>query len=170
MMERHVKTDPAPEPGTVHGAHRPALGWTALACTALVVLAGAGRQAAAGGEPGDPLGPLSGADWRLVELGGAPAPATDQPVTLGYEDGRIAGFAGCNRYFANVEAGDGPGAVRIGPAGATRMACPGEAMDLEARYLAALAASREAEVDEAAGTLRLRGAQDGPLVFTRARP
>lgn len=63
-----------------------------------------------------------------------PAPAEPR-VTLVYTDGRFAGQSGCNSYFASVEQGELPGDVSVGPAGATRMACPEPKMDVESRYL-----------------------------------
>jgi heat shock protein HslJ len=55
-------------------------------------------------------------------------------ITADFADGQITGSAGCNRYFASFEEIK-PGFVKVGPAGATRMMCPGEVMDLEGRYL-----------------------------------
>ena len=55
-------------------------------------------------------------------------------ITADFADGQITGSAGCNRYFAGFEEIK-PGFVKVGPAGATRMMCPGEVMDLEGRYL-----------------------------------
>jgi heat shock protein HslJ len=46
----------------------------------------------------------------------------------------VRGFAGCNRFNASIEESK-PGEVRIGPAAGTKMACPPEKMDLEARFL-----------------------------------
>jgi heat shock protein HslJ len=72
---------------------------------------------------------------------GEPAPETPE-VTLVFQGSRIGGRGGCNQYFANVERGAAPGAVTIGPIGATRMACPEPQMSIESRYLGALAKGR----------------------------
>ena len=133
---------------------------------AVVLLAGLGwRLAAADGEA-DPLAALAGGEWRLVAIDGAPAPDAPAPITLRYEAGRIAGFAGCNRYFASIEAAGG-GAVTVGPAGATRMACPEPQMALESRFLGMLSAA--VELRTGGDELVLRGS-GGELAFSRAAP
>jgi heat shock protein HslJ len=70
------------------------------------------------------------AAWAFDE----PAPAEPR-VTLSHKDGSFVGTSGCNSYFASVEQGEMPGDVSVGPAGATRMACPEPEMDVESRYL-----------------------------------
>ncbi len=131
---------------------------------AVVLLAGLGwRLAAADGEA-DPLAALAGGEWRLVAIDGAPAPDAPAPITLRYEAGRIAGFAGCNRYFASLEAGEGD-VLTVGPTGATRMACPEPQMALESRFLGVLSAIRAARASD--GELVLRGS-GGDLTFSRA--
>jgi heat shock protein HslJ len=72
--------------------------------------------------------------WQWNEA----APAAPE-VTLAYQDGRFTGSSGCNRYFASVKTGDMPGDVTVGPAGATKMACPEPAMAVEMRFLKQLA-------------------------------
>jgi heat shock protein HslJ len=101
---------------------------------------GAGLEPFAACEHPGRLSPavLGGVEWVLREWdGGDPAPAVPE-VTLTFADGRISGSAGCNRYFASVEAGDTPGAIAVGPVGATRMACPDPIEAVETRFLAAL--------------------------------
>lgn len=84
------------------------------------------------------LGDLAGPEWRLRELGwGQPVP-DDVVITIAFQDGRVAGTGGCNRYFASVSS-EGPGILAFGATGTTMMACPDPAMDLEGRYLATLA-------------------------------
>ena len=59
----------------------------------------------------------------------------DGPVTLDLsEEGRVAGFDGCNRYFGDFGLENGHQIVQ-GPKGATLMACPGGAMELEQAFL-----------------------------------
>lgn len=80
---------------------------------------------------------LSGTRWTLVDYdGNSPVPETIS-VTLQFEDDRVSGLAACNRYFGTA-ASDSPGALKIGPIGSTRKACPPPRMDAETRYLAAL--------------------------------
>ncbi|WP_304617424.1 META domain-containing protein [Paracoccus sp. (in: a-proteobacteria)] len=77
----------------------------------------------------------SGQRFAVTQIEGQPAPAD---VTLEVvEAGRLAGQGPCNRWFANFNQ-DGA-ILRIGPAGATRMACLDEArMDAENGFFAAL--------------------------------
>jgi heat shock protein HslJ len=83
------------------------------------------------------LATLAGTQWRLLQLDrNAPVP-DDITVTAAFEDRRISGSAGCNRYFAGVSAAT-PYELSIGPAGATRMACPSPQSEVERRFLKAL--------------------------------
>lgn len=96
---------------------------------------------------------LVGPTWRLVAFGeaaGLRPTLGDAEVTIAFTaDGRLAGTAGCNRYFGNYEArGE---ALAISQVGATRMACPPPAMEVERAYLAALDAVRAWERDTRAG-------------------
>lgn len=78
---------------------------------------------------------IAGDTWTLRVWGpGEPAP-DEQPITLVYDHGRLAGSAGCNRYFASVIPGDNPGDLKIGPSGSTRMMCAEPAMAAEQRFL-----------------------------------
>jgi heat shock protein HslJ len=78
---------------------------------------------------------IGGREWVLAAWAfGEPAPA-EPKVTLSFEDGRFVGKSGCNSYFASVQKGEMPGDLSVGPVGATRMACPEPAMDVESRYL-----------------------------------
>jgi heat shock protein HslJ len=110
---------------------------------------------------------LAGAEWTLVGLDGAPLPAGTDAPTARFEAGAVAGFGGCNRYRGAVRE-TSPGALEIGPLAGTRMACAPPAMDLEGRFLAALAeATRYALAD---GRLSLDGGGSAPaprLVFDR---
>ena len=105
---------------------------------------------------------LSGVEWVLRRWSpGEPAPAQPE-VTLSYRDGRISGRAGCNGYFASAT-GEAPGEIAVGPAGATRMACPPEAMAVETRFLGILP-----RIDRYAflsGQLTLSYEQDGTRRF-----
>ena len=81
--------------------------------------------------------PPDAVTWRLTHIrrGSAelePVPL-DVVVTLSWEDGRIAGSAGCNQYFAE-------GSFHAPPRmyATTMMMCPEHVMDVERSYLAAL--------------------------------
>jgi len=95
--------------------------------------------------------PLYGTEWRLVALGGEQIAAADARarVTLqlfaeadtaaGHGGARASGRSGCNRYMGGVQI-EGA-AIAFSAIASTRMACPPPQMELEARYLAALAAA-----------------------------
>ncbi len=76
-------------------------------------------------------------EWRLVELNGekvSPLPGDRQPsLRIDPESGKVGGFSGCNRFFSTLKIeGD---SLNWSPVGATRMACPGERDEVEARFL-----------------------------------
>jgi heat shock protein HslJ len=84
------------------------------------------------------LADLGGVEWTLVEIGRDHALPEDVEISLVFENDRVSGSSGCNTYFAGVSA-PGPGNLAFNGMGATRMACPEPVMDLERRYLQALA-------------------------------
>jgi heat shock protein HslJ len=71
-----------------------------------------------------------------------PAP-TEPQVTLAYQDGRLAGTSGCNRYTAAAKPGASPGDLTVGPAAGTRMACPEPQSAVEARFLKQLGGAKK---------------------------
>jgi heat shock protein HslJ len=82
---------------------------------------------------------LQGSDWTVSEWSDASG-AKRVPqgrISARFETGRIAGSAGCNRYFANLE-DRGQGAISIGSAGTTRMACAPPLMEQEQSFLGTL--------------------------------
>ncbi len=81
---------------------------------------------------------LTGPTWVLTRLTRDDAVPEQPEINLAFTDERVSGKGGCNRYFAGVTTGKLPGELNIGQSGSTRMACPAEVMDLEARYLDAL--------------------------------
>jgi heat shock protein HslJ len=80
---------------------------------------------------------LSANEWQLVSIDGQPLPEDSKPPVIHFEREGIRGFAGCNRFTASVKE-TAPGVIEVGPAAATRMACPGPEMDMEQQFLAAL--------------------------------
>ena len=77
---------------------------------------------------------LTGPEWVLDRLD-REEPAPDKPeVTVLFEENRIAGGGGCNRYMGTVTEGDMPGDLTVGLLASTMMACPPEVMELEDRY------------------------------------
>jgi heat shock protein HslJ len=84
---------------------------------------------------------IAGTEWVLHNWSwNEPAPPSPE-VTLAYQDGQVVGSAGCNRYFATATPGEAPGDASFGPVGATRMACPEAAMQVEDRFLQQLQAT-----------------------------
>jgi heat shock protein HslJ len=84
---------------------------------------------------GDP-GALLAGDWRVTELADAPLPEGAE-ASLTFDAGQASGRAVCNRFTAGYTiTGEG---LRLGPAAATRMACPPDRMAAEGAFLAALA-------------------------------
>lgn len=79
---------------------------------------------------------LDGTSWTMV--GETPAP------TIAFADGNASGSTGCNRWSADTTP-QGAG-IRIGMTAVTEMACPGPAMDTEARFLSILQATSVVEV------------------------
>jgi heat shock protein HslJ len=79
---------------------------------------------------------LTGQEWSLVSMSGAPVPGSGVTALFG-EDGTVTGSGGCNRYMGSYTVeGD---ALSVGPLAATRMSCGAVADDLERTYLEALA-------------------------------
>lgn len=97
--------------------------------------------------------------WVLSALNETPASAR---ITLEFpEEGRIAGQAPCNRYFATQ-----PLPLpwfKANNIGATKMACPN--LDLESRYFGLLEKMTTAEI--AGDILILRGDSGETLVFNK---
>jgi heat shock protein HslJ len=81
---------------------------------------------------------LAGTHWMRIDDDNA---APHFP-TLDFGDARASGFAGCNRWFADVSV-DGA-ALSFGPVGSTRMMCPPPAMAAETALFDALSRTRAA--------------------------
>ena len=104
--------------------------------------------------PAPPAAALEGTEWRLVDIGGQPAPAggdsTRHPgFTLLAEGRKVQGSAGCNRMRGTYQL-DGE-KLKFGPLATTRMACP--AMETETAFLKALEATTRYEVSGSSLTL-----------------
>jgi len=124
---------------------------------ALAAAAGCGGGKAGAKADTDPLADTA---WTLNGLAGKALPES-VAVTVRFEEDRIGGLAGCNRYFASYRVkGD---SLRIGPVGITKMMCPEPQMAVEDAFLAALAGVKTFRLG--ADGLMLRG--DGQvLAFT----
>lgn len=100
--------------------------------------------------------------WILVAIDGTPVPEVGKTPTLNIlEDGSAAGVGGVNRFNTQIEMQDGN--LSFGPAAATKMAGPPEAMELESTYMARLDAVSSFEVDGT--TLRLWAGDNETLTF-----
>jgi len=123
-----------------------------------------GQTAGKGGEGMTPMDALKGKTWTLVQFDdGSPVPA-GRPITAVFEEGRISGSGGCNRYSASVTSAS-PGALHVGAISATKMACMGTAGTNEQRYFAALEKAETYALEE--GKLVL---SPGRMVFREGSP
>jgi len=83
---------------------------------------------------------FKGNSWRPVEIGGCSIP-DGSGMSVDFEaDGGIRGHGGCNGFFGSYEESDD--GLRIGPLGATQMACPEPAMGREIAFMTALQQTR----------------------------
>lgn len=106
--------------------------------------------------------PLGGTDWVVTEVDGDRVHDGEAPLSLQFTaDGRLSGFAGCNRYNARFEQAET--SLKITALALTRMACAPTAMTVEARFTASLGAAVSArlngealELRDTAGVVRLR--------------
>lgn len=101
-----------------------------LAGMAFVMLKDMGSQKSPGTSAADAANSASliDGDWR-------PA-ASEQAFVRFLSDGKVNGFAGCNRFFGSYVATDKT--IEIGPLGSTRMACDQAIMAAENEFLAAI--------------------------------
>lgn len=120
-----------------------------------------GRRLAGCG--GRPIDLLLGGEWTVAEVGGAPVSGEGLPTLLFLEEGRVAGLAGCNRYFAGFAlTGE---RLSFADAGMTMMACADDLMARERAFAAALEAVASFDIVEDA--LVLRGADGAELLRAR---
>lgn len=102
---------------------------------------------------------LTATRWRATYVGAEPVPE-DAGVWVQFEvDGSIAGNAGCNSFSGSLEKTES--GIKVGPLGATRMACPAPAMSREAAFLGAL---QQATAFEVAGQRMMSLDSDGNLL------
>jgi heat shock protein HslJ len=127
----------------------------AAALVAVLALGGCGKANVVGTPEPPPFGgapALIGPEWRLVALRQVAVLDETRVTAVFGNDGRVAGSAGCNRYFGNVRVTGTR--LEVGPLGATRMYCTaGGVMEQEEAFLAALGASRTYRI--AGGRLEL---------------
>ncbi|PDV96586.1 META domain-containing protein [Candidatus Chloroploca asiatica] len=108
---------------------------------------------------------LAGTSWLLTELNGAAPLSEATPISAEFDDeGRVAGSAGCNRYFAGYTVAEGT--LSITQAGSTMMACEDAILAQEMAFLDQLSRATSYVID---GTTLTITVDDGAtLVFVRA--
>jgi heat shock protein HslJ len=113
---------------------------------------------------GDSRDLFIGRDWAVTDIAGMVVP-DDIDVSLRFDRaGRVAGAAGCNRWFASYDlTGEG---LMIGQAGATMMACADGQMAIERAFLDALEQVSGFQISDD-GALILTAAE-APLIVTAA--
>ena len=110
-----------------------------LAGYALVTVRNMGKEAA---NSIPTVAELSASAWRPSHIGEMSL-AADTDLYVQFEpDGKLGGYAGCNRFFGSYELIEGK--LVFGPVAATRMACPEPANSLEISFLEALSATSTA--------------------------
>jgi heat shock protein HslJ len=112
---------------------------------------------------------LEGATWRLQELPGASSAGLaklDRPVTVGFESGRLSGFAGCNSFTGGYKSEGGE--LKIGPVASTQMACPEPGSSIETAFHKALSGTLRYVVD--GDDLKVTTAAGETLRFRREPP
>lgn len=96
---------------------------------------------------------LRGPTWQLDSLRGQAVAASPAVTAVFTEDDRVAGSAGCNRYFGSA-AVDGD-KLTVQALGSTMMACePTSVMEQEATYLQTLEAADRWEATAERLTIR----------------
>ena len=83
---------------------------------------------------------LRGSEWRPVQIGEAAVPESISAFVQFRSKGRIHGYGGCNRLFAEYQVEGGR--IFIGPVAATRRVCAQDVMAQEAALARALEGAR----------------------------
>lgn len=113
----------------------------------------------------------AGQSWTLIDASdaGLKSAAAVAGIFIEVQDARVVGYAGCNRFSAALERGEG-NALRIDAAVSTKRACAADALNIaEQAFLGALPAVQSFELS--ADRLRLRDAGTGVLLeFSPGRP
>ncbi len=85
-------------------------------------------------------------DWVLEEIDGSAVVDKVQSTIRFQGNDRIAGWGGCNRYFANIRSGRT--FFKVGPIGSTRRICPPVVMEQEERFFNALQKARSIRMED----------------------
>jgi heat shock protein HslJ len=82
---------------------------------------------------------LDGTVWTLLELDHGQPAVADSGVTIGFRNGQVAGFGGCNNYGSSFSLSDiNPFDAAVGPIAATQKSCPDPVGSQETAYFNAL--------------------------------
>jgi heat shock protein HslJ len=82
---------------------------------------------------------LNGTRWTLLEINEGQPALPNTEVTASFQDGKISGSGGCNRYTTGFSLGnDNPFAMTASPLVATQKACPEPILSQETAYFTAL--------------------------------
>lgn len=133
-------------------------------CCRIVAAAGAATTA-----PTTTALSIDGATWRLTALRGLDAKALrvgEEPVTARFQEGRVSGFSGCNRFFGGYTL-DGD-RIAIGQLAGSMMMCPEASMTLEHALTGSLAGTFQYAI--AGQTLTLRSGTEPVLTFEAMPP
>lgn len=83
---------------------------------------------------------LQGSEWKPLRIADHGVPDDSSAFVQFRSKGRLNGYSGCNRLFAEYEASDGQ--IFIGPVAATRMACAASVMARESALATVLETAR----------------------------
>ena len=89
---------------------------------------------------------LAGSEWRPSRIGTSAISPEARLIVQFKSAGQLAGHGGCNRFFGQYKISGN--AIRIGPVGATRMACAEPLMTLEMGFFSALEGARSFRRDK----------------------
>lgn len=105
-------------------------------------------------------------EWLLEDLAGTGVIDNLQTTIKFTNEGRLAGFGGCNNYFAAYQIQGNR--IQIGAIASTKKACPPAIMDQEFRYFKALGQAYRIRLDKNKGFLLIDfQGFNKPLKFTR---
>ncbi len=128
-------------------------------------------SAGCAGTPPTADGPpeLGGSSWVAEDIDGRGVMDRLQS-TISFENSlRVAGNAGCNRFFGNYTLAGLE--LEFGPLGSTMMACPEAVMTQERRFLRALEQTRIVRLDPATDLLYFSDAEGRDVLrFSRLEP
>lgn len=62
--------------------------------------------------------------WKVISIDGKEITAENPTMVIDIPEGKLSGFAGCNRMFGSIILDGTPYGIAFTQVGATRMACP----------------------------------------------